>query len=146
MDYIKQAEDFLTKTGASIEIQYIGHGKHFEDDKRTRDIYRFTLRNKGREYSGNFGQSIVNSGTATQMTSYDKNNKILGKRKKPSAYDIIAGLTKYEAGDFDNFCAEYGYDTDSRKAERIYFAVQKEYRGVCSIWDAEEREELAEIQ
>ncbi len=30
----------------------------------------------------------------------------------PTAYDILACLTKYEVGTFDDFCSNFGYDTD----------------------------------
>lgn len=156
MDYQKQAEAFLNKTGVTLDIDYIGHGNHFEDDKETRDIYRFTLKRDGRKYTAKFGQSIVNSGTASANYEFSEKAKRMGlwspkpenlarKRTKPTAYDILACLTKYEPGDFDQFCADFGYDTDNRRAERVYFDVQKEYRGVCLIWNAKEREELADI-
>lgn len=159
--YTKQAQDFLDKTNTTLEIDYIGHGEYFDDDgvvgkRKTRDIYRFTLTRNGRKYTSKFGQSIVNSGTSKE--SFELTDKAISegrmvhkesdykcKRKTPTAYDIIACLTKYEVGDFDNFCSEFGYDTDSKKAENTYFAVQREYKGVCLIWNAKEREQLAEI-
>lgn len=156
--YTKQAQDFLTKTNTTLDVEYIGHGPHFDDDKESRDIYRFTLTRDGRKYSAKFGQSIAHSGTPTESykvnSKFDRTNPgsfptkpehFERKRKKPMAYDILACLTKYDVGTFENFCAEFGYDTDSRKAEKTYFAVQREYEGVCRIWNAKEREELAEI-
>ena len=149
MDYNKQAQEFLTKTNTTLDVEYIGHGNYFDDDKETRDIYRFTLKRDGRKYTSKFGQSIVNSGTAKENVVYKvggfNHGKIDRRRKAPTAYDILACLTKYDTGTFDNFCADFGYDTDSRKAEKTYFDVQREYQGVCLIWNAKEREELAEI-
>lgn len=139
--YIKQAQDFLKKTGTKLDIEYIGHGQHFEDDKETRDIYRFTIKREGRKYTAKFGQSIVHSGSS----SGPKDKRYEGNRQAPSAYDILACLTKYDPGTFEDFCADYGYDPDSRKSERTYFAVQKEWDGVRRIWNEKEREELAEI-
>lgn len=159
--YTKQAKDFLEKTKTRLDIEYIGHGYHFEDDEQTRDIYRFTLVRDGRKYTAKFGQSIAHSGTATAPIAYNKNAKtpfawgettapsksdILGKRQAPTAYDILACLTKYDPGTLEDFCREFGYDIDSKKAERIYVAVCREYKGVCLIWNDKEREELAEIQ
>ncbi len=39
-------------------------------------------------------------------------------------------LTDYDSADcsFEEFCGEYGYDTDSRRAERIHRAVQEQAR------------------
>lgn len=36
--------------------------------------------------------------------------------------DALSGLES-----FDNFCGEFGYDTDSRKAEKIYKACKRAY-------------------
>lgn len=66
--------------------------------------------------------------------------------KAPTAYDILACLTKYDCESFENFCSEYGYDTDSRTAEKNYKNVCKEYAGVQSLWNDAEIEELSEIQ
>jgi len=72
--------------------------------------------------------------------------EIMDARKhKPSAYDILACLTKSDPGTFDEFCAEFGYDTDSRSAERTYFAVQNEWSGVRRVFSEEQLEALAEI-
>ena len=63
----------------------------------------------------------------------------------PSAYDVLAGLTDYEVGDFQEFCDNFGYDNDSIKAEKIYKAVVEEYKQVCMLWNEKELEELREI-
>ena len=128
-DYTKQAQDFLTKTGVKCSIKYKEYGKHFDDDKEKRNIYRVTLRKGKNSYSFNFGDSIAR----TQRGA------------KPNEYDVLVCLTKYEPGTFENFCGDFGYDTDSRRAEKTYKAVLKEYAEVCRIWTEAERAELAEI-
>lgn len=75
-------------------------------------------------------------------------NKELAAKKKaavPSVYDVLACLQKYDPGTFEDFCSDYGYDEDSRTAERIYFAVQKEYIQLARLFTPEQMEELAEI-
>lgn len=74
------------------------------------------------------------------------NSDIIHYPKEPTAYDIIACLTKYDPGTFENFCSEYGYDEDSRTAYKTYQAVCKEWADVCKIWSDDEIEKLAEIQ
>lgn len=64
----------------------------------------------------------------------------------PNAYDLLASITKYEVGTFEDFCGEYGYDEDSRTAEKTYNAVKEEYLKVISIFNESEIEELQEIQ
>lgn len=64
----------------------------------------------------------------------------------PSAYDVIACLTKYDPFSFENFCSDFGYDTDSRSAERTYKAVKKEWNQVSKFFTPQEIEEMQEIQ
>ena len=66
--------------------------------------------------------------------------------KAPTAYSILSCLTKYDPRTFENFCSEYGYDEDSRAAEKTYQAVCKEWADVCKIWSDDEIEKLSEIQ
>lgn len=64
----------------------------------------------------------------------------------PTAYDILACLTKSDPGTLEDFCNEYGYDLDSKKAEKTYKAVKDEYNNVCMLFSDEEMAELSEIQ
>lgn len=48
----------------------------------------------------------------------------------PTAADVLDCLASDAAGanevDFENWCAEYGYDTDSRKTNRIYKTIKRQ--------------------
>ena len=67
------------------------------------------------------------------------------KAAVPSVYDVLACLSKCDPGTFEDFCSDFGYDDDSRTAERVYFAVQKEYTQLTRIFTPGQMEELAEI-
>lgn len=67
------------------------------------------------------------------------------KQTPPSAYDVLSCLQKYEVGTFDNFCSEFGYDTDSRTAYKTYKAVMKEWKNVELLFTPEQLELLQEI-
>lgn len=126
--YTEQAEKFLTETGTIIETKFLYNGPHFEDDKENRDVYEITIKRPTRSpalWVFKFGQSIAAS--------------------TPTAYDVLACLTKYDPGTFQNFCDEFGYDTDSRKAEKTYFAVQEEWSNVQRLF-GDVIDQLAEIQ
>lgn len=125
-DYEKQAENFLTKVNGKIKIKYIKYDRYFPDDKESRYIFRFTISRNKKSYSATFGQSLASGNTM------------------PRSYDILACLTKYDTGTFGNFCSEFGYDEDSRKAEKIYKAVLKEWAGVQRVF-GDVLDELAEI-
>ena len=133
-DYQAQPNEFLAKTKTTMRVKYLRNGKHFAEDKDSRDIYRITF-SRGelgvnfKEWSFNFGQSIANS----------------GRKQEPTAYDVLACLTKQGFSDFEDFCEAFGYDIDSKRAEKTYKAVQKEFDGVCSIWNDAEIEQMQEI-
>jgi len=131
-EYEKQAQDFLDKTNTEFTATFNRHGKYFDDDKQARDIYNITLKRGGREYTFKFGQSVVNSGKKPN-------------RKAPTAYDVLACITKYDPGTFEEFCGEFGYDTDSKKAEKTYKAVVQEWLTVSRLYNDEEIELMAEI-
>lgn len=63
----------------------------------------------------------------------------------PSMYDVLTCLTKYDPEGFEDFCSNFGYDTDSRGAERTYNAVVEEWANV-EILFGDILEELQEIQ
>lgn len=113
-DYEKQAQDFLKETGATIKIKFKKNDFYFADDKETRDIYRINLKRDGKSYNFDFGASLNDTKLKTA----------------PTAYDVLSALTKYDVGSFEDFCSEFGYDNDSRKAKKTYHAVLKEFQGV----------------
>lgn len=66
--------------------------------------------------------------------------------KKPNPYGVLACLQKSEVGTFNDFCGDFGYDEDSRKAEETYKAVVEEFKNVQILFSDEEIEKLQEIQ
>lgn len=126
-DYNKRAIDFLNATSTSFDVAFKKHDFYFDGDKDTRDIYRITLKNKLHTYRFNFGQSIANTGIC------------------PNPYDVLSCLQKYEVGTFENFCNDFGYDTDSRAAYKTYKAVMKEWKNVELLFTPEQIELLQEI-
>lgn len=126
-DYEKQANDFAKKYGVKLTIIDRDYKKHFVDDKDCRWVFKCRLTRNGKSYTFNFGQSISDGD------------------KEPTMYDILACLQKYECGTFSDFCGEFGYDCDSRKAERIYKAVCREYDAVKRLF-GDILVELQEIQ
>ena len=155
----------------SFEYKFLKNDFHFNGDKSTRDIYEITLKRGTRDYTFNYGQSIMNSqyyedlykkdctyalngecrtGNYTildinKYTSGGMSLKLI-KGKEPRLYDILACMTKYDPGTFEDFCSEYGYDEDSRSAEKTYNAVVEEYEAMCRLFSDEELEVLQLIQ
>lgn len=77
----------------------------------------------------------------TKTTLLDQDDEII----QPSEYDLLSCITKYDPGTFENFCSDFGYDTDSRRAEKTYHAVVEEWNKVKSLFTEEELQQLSEI-
>jgi len=176
-EYEQQAKSFLDSTNTKFKAEFLYNGKHFDNDKELRDVYKITLKRGSREYFFNFGQSLNDSGfyytMGVQKVQIDRkflnpkmkthllghvrresggaflNNKksdVIHYPKAPTAYSVLACLTKYDPGTFEDFCSEFGYDEDSRSAEKTFKAVKDEYMNVCALYNDEELELMAEIQ
>lgn len=172
--YNEAAELVAQRLGLEWTVNFLKNDKHFEDDKDVRDIYKIGLKRGSRGFHFNFGQNIINSqyyqdsiagrtytltgGCRTGNYKIDDMDKFkssfpdggrqklkLVKGKKPSLYSILCCLTKNNPGTFENFCSEFGYDEDSRKAYKTYTAVKEEYMNMCSLFNDEELELLSLI-
>lgn len=133
-EYTKQAKEFLKKTGAKMTISYKDYAPYFEGEKEYRNIYRVRIDRNGKSWSFNFGDSIASTNNGD----------------RPTAYDVLACITKYEpAADVWDFAEEYGYNIDSRqeynKVNRIYKAVCREYKNAVRMF-GDVLDDLAEIQ
>lgn len=125
--YDKQANDFLVKYGITFTAKFKKRAKYFHGDEDERDIYTCKFKRAEGWFSITFGQSIANAGTA------------------PTAYDVLTCLTKTDPESFEDFCGNFGYDTDSRKAMKIYKSVCKEWLKVGAFFTEEELNELQDI-
>ena len=120
------ANKFCRDNNVIITIVFTGYKRHFNADFQPRDTYAVTILRGNAAMTINFGQSIANKG------------------KKPSEYDILACLTKSDPGSFEDFCRDFGYDSDSRKAYGVYEGVCKEWQGVKAVF-SDLLEQLREI-
>jgi len=134
------------------------HGKH----------YRCTFSCKGR---GHISIDFWNSYSDAEFNwarknahdlSYQALDRIFGKRgysdgslgvlplknkeREVTAYDVICCLTKDDPGTFEQFCGDFGYDEDSRRAEETYRAVVDEWKRVRRFFTDVELTEVREIQ
>ena len=127
-DYTKQANNFANKFGVKLSV--IGepeYRKYFANDKKQRFVFKLRLTRNKKQYTFTFGQSISEGSN------------------KPNLYQCLTCLTKYDPYSFEDFCSEYGYDNDSRSAEKVYNAVCKEYAAVERLF-GDCLDELSEIQ
>lgn len=125
-DYEKQALYFAKKYG--VKLQILGSEyKPMWGEEQKRWVFKCKLLRNSKSYTFEFGQSIANG------SNY------------PTMYDILTCLTKYDPETFENFCAEFGYDINSRNSKKTYKAVCEEYTAVKRLF-GDIMDELQEIQ
>lgn len=124
-NYEAMANAFAEKTGTKLMV--LGHDyKPMWGEKQSRYVFKCRLSRNGKRYTFESGQSLYNGA------------------KEPTMYDVLSCLEKSDVGTFEDFCDEFGYDTDSRRAERTYKAVCKEYAAVERLF-GDVMDELQEI-
>ena len=140
-------EKALIEKPVKIESIYLGE---IAEDKQKMDNFQVTLSYQGREMTTTFkrglGHRIVDKSKLFDLKTYGlgkyagkkipygirgRNKAILeefSKATKPEVADVLyCFLSDALCGQdtFEDFCCNYGYDTDSRKALEIYLACQK---------------------
>ena len=123
--YNKAAYKVAEHLGLKMKILSSEYKRYFEQQ---RYVFKVRLIKGGKQYTFEFGQSISEGSN------------------EPTLYDVLTCLTKYDPESFEYFCANYGYDEDSRKAEKIYKAVVKEFNNMNRLFTSEELELLTIIQ
>ena len=135
-EYTEKAEEFLKSHGLEFRAVLIGNDcpMFCEDALANRDMdkvntfprkthihgkhYRCTVSGKSR---GHFTLDFWNSyaDEAHNATPIWKRKASARANKIPDAYSLFACMQKYDPGTFEDFCGDFGYDTDSRRAEVV---------------------------
>lgn len=114
-EYAMRAKEFLKKIGATVKIVYLNTGPVPDwGDNYDRNSYRVVVLRNGKQWSYVFHDSVHNT----------------IKNIKPTEYDVLSCVQKWDPGTIDDFVDEFGYEvhkwSDVRKIEKIYKAVKKE--------------------
>lgn len=134
-EYVKQAQDFLKSCNATMQITYTGIDTNKDwGGKELRNTYSVTITTPKGSMKIKFWDSIYNTEHAI----------------KPTEYDILACLEKYNVGTIDDFVSEFGFEVhewaDVKRIENTYNAVVKEYQDICRCFTPEQIEAMQEIQ
>lgn len=127
-EYEKMAEDFCAKNHVKIWISFIGW-KPWKEIGAAVNTYRVSIMTPIKSFTVTFHDSI--------------NNTVTGVR--PTKYDVLACLTKYDPGSFEDFCNEFGYDEYNRNSMSTYRAVLREWEKMEEAFTEEQLEELRKI-
>ena len=126
-EYQTNAEQFLERYGIRFAVAFVdtscppfcNDSKHIHGQK-----YRVTLIRKGLHIQFHFWNSWNDAQS----------------NRPPSEYDVLACASSdiHCPSDFGDFCAEYGYDTDSRRAEQTFKRCRAQSERLQRIFDTEE--------
>ena len=166
MNYKKQANDFCDKYNVKIDIVkstnqspplWNDNGKHgykydititrgnvtrsfpFWDSLHNKELEATLQEAKTWRFVGGVLNGVWRDSSYIQK--FLKNNTIT----TPTNYDVLACLTKYEPGSFNNFCGDYGYNNDSIQARKTWEAVVNEWHEVVQPLFSDCLDELSEI-
>lgn len=126
--YEQAAQLAADKLNIKLKVLSNHWGKHFADDKDYRCIFKLRLSRGRKSYTFKFGQSIAAGGI------------------EPTLYHILSCLQKYDVESFEEFCSDFGYNSDSIKSFKTYKAVVKEFEAMERLFTNEELEILQNIQ
>jgi len=132
-EYYVHALQFLrdTKTVLTIDKAIPQRKPLWAKDTPHGIHYSVTLENKRGAYTFDFWDSIAAKANGTT----------------PKEYDILACLDYMDSSEtFADFCAGFGYDTDSITARDTYEAVKEQAQNLRRIFTPKQCEALSEIQ
>lgn len=141
--YETEARDFMIRNKIKMSIT-------FKDREANRLWNENTIRNRYSVYIQN-----TDTDEAMRVIFWDSVYN-MERNITPTCYDILACLTKYDPGDYEDFCSEFGYETEienqfgrftrNETAYKIWKACCDEWRGIKRIFgEGETLEELREI-
>ena len=128
-EYVENALKFMQKNGVKMSIKYVDY------------VYNPWNEEKWARWHNKYKVIIKRNNTVNFYDSaYNTENGL-----KPTEYDILACLQKYDVGSFEDFCWEFGYDLGTKNVEKTYKAVVREYNNVVRVF-GDIIKELEEIQ
>jgi len=117
---------FINKHRIRISVEYADANPNM--GRQDMNHFKVTLRRLGRQLSIPFSQGYGISG-------------------EPDAKSVLNCLASdasslENAGNFESWAGEYGYDTDSRKAEKLYRAVEQQTAKLQRFLEPDQYQEL----
>jgi hypothetical protein len=108
--YAMNINGFCTKNRINIKSEYVDENKNNPGWKDA-NHFKFTLKMKGKQFTSYFSKGYGLNGEPTA----------------PEVLDCLASdAMGVEWDSFEGWCNNYGYDTDSRKAEKTYQLIESQ--------------------
>lgn len=111
-------QNILSTNGITFSARYIGEASPDEFESRSMDQWTIKFTRQGKTQNFDYFTGL----------GLRKKTRFESKPVTPTAADVLYCLTsEYDAlsTSFPDWCADFGYDEDSRKAFKIYEACQE---------------------
>ena len=127
-EYQKQAREFLEKHGITFEHKKGNNKASWEPSGQN---YSVTLQQNGKHVTFDFWGSIHDKEDGIDLDAYSVLSCI--------SFDLFC------PDEFEDFCGEFGYDTDSRKALKTFHKCASFAAQLQAFFTEEQIEDLQEI-
>ena len=137
---MKTTQPQMEKVSDKIQVRFVDDGfrPYFDSSEESRQVYKVYISYNGKKTMFTFGDSIANS--------YDgknpENNEEEYQEYKNTILDCVTMDYHSECENFDDFCAEFGYESDSRKAYKTYKAVKRQSAKLHRVFTEADIEQL----
>jgi len=133
----EEIEEFMTANRITVESVFIPWSRSRNKGEKQPSLnWKVTIKKDGRhvlttDYSAGMGHApsykhFVSIAVMTSVKLECEHGKAAGKPILPDACDVLYSLASdasvLDYSEFENWASDFGYDTDSRKAEAIYRA------------------------
>lgn len=147
LEYSEQPEvleKLLRSMPFSIRAVKLGTFENFESDKEKRDTYEIIVARNGKTITFRYVDSLKNTmlyRIANCEVSYQAAKELKAARES-ALYSILTWIRSdfYCPDTFEDFCSEFGYGTDSIKAEKLFRNCREQSKKLQSIFTSEEME------
>lgn len=128
-EYINQTQQVMKEFGIRIAKRNMGlHINKAWDESQYRNKYMITVTRGDNDIRFVFWDSINNTQKGDRPTDYDVLVTVKNESHCPET--------------FEDFCSEFGYDSDSIKAKKIFQKLRKMSEKILSMFTAEELEKF----
>jgi len=124
---------FVAQNNIRIESEMVGENPNMDSSNWQAYHYKVVLKFR------------TKNGKRRQLTTYFSMG--MGLSREPQADDVLDCLagdatSAENARDFEDWAGEFGYDTDSRKAERTYKTILRQSKRLAQFMGTELYEQL----
>jgi hypothetical protein len=115
--------DFIRDNHVRLTAERTDHNPHMDDDARNMDHWKCKLIVGPRSMTVYFSKGFAHNGAEPTA---------------PEVLDCLASdASSVVDASFEDWCSEYGYDTDSRKAEQTYKTIRRQARRLRDLFSSD---------